>query len=41
MKIFKENIKQAFLILIGILCMCIGYFNYNFDIKNKTIEVAR
>ena len=41
MKKIKENIKQAILILIGILCMCIGYFNYNLDTKNETIEVAR
>lgn len=41
MKLNKEKIKQICLIITGILFMCIGYFNYNFDITKESIEVAR
>lgn len=40
MKLNKENIKQIALIITGILFIGIGYFNYSFDIKDETIEVA-
>lgn len=40
MELNKENIKQIALIITGILFIGIGYFNYSFDTKDATIEVA-
>ena len=40
-KINKEKIKQIALIITSIFFMCVGYFNYSFNTKEKTVEVAR
>lgn len=42
MKLNKENIKQIGLILTGILLICVGYFNYNLDLKvNDDTQISR